>query len=368
MFQAEKKVKKKTHPFLLRFGIGKEIDYFLENLASLLAAGIPILDALASMRAEVRSRKLGKIIEEMSENVENGESLSYTLEESGLFSSHVSVLLRMGERSGKLVENLKIIAAEEQKRRALTSKIRSAVMYPVFIMSLMLVMGVGIAWFILPKLATVFSQFDISLPLVTKILISFGRFLGSYGTYAVPAFFLMLGLVVYVVFFFSKTKVIGEHVLFFLPGSKTLLKQNEIARFGYLLGTLLSAGLSPVESVRSLSEATSFSRYRRFYLYLSESITEGNSFKKSFALYRGANTLVPVFIQQLIIASEQSGHLSDTLLKIGETYETKVDTTTKDFAVMIEPVLLVIVGLGVLAIALAVILPVYGLMRGISTG
>lgn len=288
-----------------RFGIGKEIGYFIENFASLLAAGIPILDALSSMKAESRSRKLRKIIEKMSESVENGASLSDTLENSGLFSSHVYTLLRMGEKSGKLVENLKIIATEEQKRRALASKIRSAAMYPVFVMSLTLAIGIGISWFILPKLAAVFSQLKISLPIVTKALIGFGKFLDGYGAYAAPALFIILGLIVYAFFFFSKTKVIGEHILLFLPGPKALFKQSEITRFGYLLGTLLSAGLSPTESLRSLSEATSFSVYRRFYLHLAESIAEGNSFKKSFASYKKANNLIPVSIQQLIVAGEQ---------------------------------------------------------------
>lgn len=348
------------------FGIGKETDYFIENLASLLAAGIPIVSALDSLRTEVRSFKLKKIIEKMEDDIEDGTSLSLTLERSGLFSSHVSALLRVGEKSGKLVENLKIIAIEEQKRRALTSKIRSAAMYPVFVLSLTLVVGIGISWFILPKLAVVFSQLKVTLPLITQVLIDFGVFLNTFGIYFVPGFILFIIAVIYFLFFYSKTKIIGEHILFFLPGAKTLLKQSEISRFSYLLGTLILAGLSATEALDSLRDATSFERYRRFYIHLSQSVSEGNSFKKSFELYEKINTLLPVSIQQLIIAGEQSGSFSETLLKISKTYEEKTDTTAKDLTVMLEPILLVVVWLGVVAVAMAVILPIYSLVGGFS--
>ncbi|MDQ3076042.1 MAG: type II secretion system F family protein [bacterium] len=359
-----KTLKEKFDNLFSHFGIGKETDYFIENLSSLMSAGIPIVSALESMRTEIRSTKLKSIIEEIEEDVAEGVSLSVALEKSGLFSKHVCALLHTGERSGKLVENLKIIAVEGEKKRALTSKIRSAAMYPIFVLSLTLVVGIGIAWFILPKLATVFSQLKVELPTITKMLIGFGKFLNTYGAYFVPGLIVVLVAFIYFLFFFKKTKVLGENILFFLPGSKTLLKQVEITRFSYLLGTLISAGLSATEALDSLAQATTFKRYQRFYEYLSESVTEGNSFKKSFELYPKVNKLLPAPVLQLIVAGEQSGTFSVTLLKISQTYEEKTDTTAKNLAVMLEPILLVIVWLGVVAVALAVIMPIYSLVGG----
>lgn len=358
---------KKLPRFLIRFGINRELDFFLENLSSLLSAGIPILDALVSIESEIRSRKLKRIIHSMGDDIAEGKSLSYSLENSGLFSSHVSALIHMGEKSGKLVENLKIIAIEEQKRRALTSKIRSAAMYPIFVLSLTLVIGVGIAWFILPKLATVFSQLKISLPIITKILITFGKFLNNHGAITVLSFFILLIIVIYILFFNQKSKRIGEYMLFILPGSRTLLKEAEITRLGYLLGTLLSAGLSASDALRSLAESTSFSRYKNFYLYLAEGIEEGNSFKKNFDLYKNINRLIPPSIQRLIVAGEKSGSLPTTFLRISETYEEKADITAKNLAAILEPILLVIVWLGVVAVAMAVILPIYSLVGQLNS-
>ncbi len=348
-------------------GLGKERDYFLENLSGLLASGMPIMDAILAVRGEIKSKKLVKIIDQVGEDIQNGLPLSEALVNSEMFSEHVGSLISIGERSGKLVENLKIIAVEQGKERDLKSKLRSATMYPLFVLGLTLIVGTGIAWFILPKLAIVFSQLKLNLPLITKILIKVGLFLNVYGLYAIPAFFILLFILFYFIFTFSKTRFIGESLLFILPGIKSLLKETELARFGYLLGTLLSAGLSPTKALHSLSEATSLSRYKKFYLYLEDSIADGNSFKKSFAQYKKIHGLLPVPIQQLIIAGEQSGSLSMTLVKIGKDYEAKTDTTAKDLTIILEPILLVIVWLGVLAVAFAVILPIYSLVGGLNT-
>jgi type II secretory pathway component PulF len=348
------------------FGLGKEKEYFLENLSALLSSGMPMIEAMGAISEEVRSNKFKKIIQEMAENLKSGFSFSQAIEDSGIFSQHVASLIRIGERSGKLVENLKILAVEQEKETALKSKIRSATMYPAFVLFLTLVVGVGIAWFILPKLATVFSQLKISLPLITRMLISSGLFLNQSGMYAIPAFFVGLFLIFYFVFGFSKTKFMGEAVLFSLPGIKNLLKETELARFGYLFGTLLNSGLSPTESLDAIAGTTPFLRYRRLYLHLKESLKDGHSLKGSFTSFKKSQRLVPAPVISLIVAGEQSGNLSLTLLKIAQNYETKTDTTTKDLTVILEPILLVIVWLGVVGVALAVILPIYSLIGGLN--
>lgn len=349
-------------------GLGKEKEFFLENLSALLASGMPIVEAILAVREEVKSTAFKKVISEIIEDIESGTPMNVALANTGLFSAHVNSLIRVGEKTGRLVENLKVIAIEQQKERELHSKIRSAAMYPIFVLSLTLIIGASIAWFILPKLATIFSQMKIQLPTLTRIMIDAGNFLNEKGSYVIPAFLIGIFLLFFFTFFFSKTKVVGEVILFFIPGVKRLIKETEMARFGYLLGTLVGAGLSPVESLHSLSEASAFRRYRKLYAFLGSSIQEGNSFKKSFKAYKKTDKLLPTTVQQLVIAAEQSGFLANTLTRIGEDYENKTNMTTKDLTVMLEPMLLLIVWIGVVLLALAVILPVYGLIGGIQTG
>lgn len=347
-------------------GAGRERAYFIENLSVLLASGMSILEVLDALSADIRSGRMRRIITRMREDIESGVSLSRALGASGLFSAHAISLIRIGEESGRLSENLSLVAREEEKDRQFRSKIRSAMMYPVFVLTLTLVIGVGIAWFILPKLALVFSQLKLALPLLTRVLIGTGMFLGEWGSVVVPLFALCAAFGIYLVFFFPKTRHIGQTILFHIPGVRRLIKEIEIARFGYLLGTLLQAGLPVTEAISSLSQATYFREYRRLYEHIQKSVEEGHSFKNSFETYSHSRRLIPTPIQQLIIAGERSGTLSDALLKVHETYEAKTDTTTKDLTTILEPILLVIVWLGVVGVALAVILPIYSLVGGLQ--
>ncbi len=362
MDKQEKKIK---NPFA-NFGLSKDRDYFVENLSTLVSSGMPVVDALDAIGGEIRSKRMKKIINTVKEEIENGSAIWKALERSGLFKDYTISLIRLGESSGRLVENLKVVSVEDQKERIFRSKLRSAMMYPVFVMGITVIIGVGIAWFILPKLATVFGQLKIELPLITKILIAVGAFLGQYGQFVAPAFILFVILLIYFIFFFAKTKVFGEIILFLTPGVKDLMKEVEIARFGYLLGTLLGAGLTVTQALDSLSDATDFVKYRRLYRHMLVSVEDGNSFQKSFSSFKNSSKLIPMPIQQLIVTGEKSGSLSDTLIKIGENFENKSDTTTKNLTIILEPILLVIVWFGVLAVAFAVILPIYGLIGGLN--
>lgn len=360
-----KQSKKIKAPFI-KIGLNKYRDYFIENISMLVASGMPVMSALDSIAKEVQSSRMKNIIYIIKEDIEGGSSIWRALEKSKLFKDHTISLIRLGEESGKLVQNLKVVAVEEQKERTFNSKLKSAMMYPVFVLSLTVIIGIGIAWFILPKLAVVFSQLKMNLPLITKILIGTGVFLGKYGQFVVPGVALIVIVLSYFVFSFSKTKVIGQYLLFNLPGIKQLMKEVEIARFGYLLGTLLQAGLPVTQALESLSNATEFIKYRRLYRYMLTSVEDGNSFQKSFVAYKKIDSLIPSPIQQLIVAGEQSGNLADSLLKVGEAFENKSDMTTKNLTVILEPILLVIVWMGVVAVALAVILPIYNLVGGLN--
>lgn len=349
------------------FGLAKDRDYFLENLSMLVAAGMPIVDTLDAINKEVSSSRMKSIIASIREDIEGGSTIWSAFDKTGLFPEHSISLVRLGESSGKLMENLRVIATEQQKEREFKSKIRSAVMYPVFVMSLTAIIGVGISWFILPKLSVVFSQMKIDLPFITEALIGAGTFLGTYGQIVIPITILLLLVLFFFIFSFSKTKFIGQYLIFFLPGISGLTREVEIARFGYLLGTLLKAGLPITQALDSLANSSEIFQYKKFYTHIRNSVEDGNSLQKSFSLYKGSEKLIPIPIQHLILVGEQSGSLADAFIRIGETFEGKADLTTKNLAVILEPVLLIIVWLGVVSVALAVILPIYSLIGGFKT-
>lgn len=348
-------------------GIGRDRDYLIENLSMLVASGMTVSEALEGVVSELRSKRARQLAGGIVNDIEAGFPLSRALEQAGIFPAHTISLVRIGEESGKLAQNLRMIAEQQKKERVLRSRIRSAAMYPVFVLGLTLIIGVGIAWFILPKLATVFSQLKIALPLITKILIKAGAFLGAWGHIAIPAFLIVVVSIIYMLFFAQRTKHIGQSFIFAIPAIRLLLLETELTRFGYLLGTLLSAGLPVVQAIGSLRDATDFPAYRRFYTFLAEHIEQGDSFAKSFKTYQRLDRLIPASIQQLIVSAERSGNLSNILLEISKTYEERSETTTKNLSIILEPILLVIVWLGVVAVAVAVILPIYSLVGNFST-
>lgn len=345
--------------------MSNEKDYFIESVSMMVGSGMDILTSLRAIENETRSRRFKKIIGRLWNAIYEGSPLSEALARLRLASPHVISLIHIGERSGRLAENLDMVALQSERDRIFKSKLRSAMMYPLFVLGLAAVVGVGIAWFILPRLATVFASLHVKLPLITQLLITAGNFLQTYGSIAIPVFLAAMFAVFFLIFWFSKTKWIGQKLLLRVPGVNKLLQEIEIARMGYLLGTLLEAGVPIVEATRSLAEATTFVMYRALYRTLAQMLEEGNPFEKSFAALRGARRLVPVPVQQMIVAGEQSGRLAEVLRKIGERYEGRTDTTTKNLAVILEPVLLVVVWVGVMFIALAVILPIYSLIGNI---
>jgi len=363
---AQQKNKASSHSPFSNIGIGKERDYCIENLATLLSSGMDIGLALDAIKSGVRSKRLTQMLDEVKEAVDSGSPLWKALEQTDLFPAHITSLIRLGEETGRLSDNLTVIVNQQRKDRMFRSRVRSAMLYPALVFVIGLVVGLGISWFILPRLGSVFSSLHLTLPLITRVLIRFGTLVGQYGSIVIPAILMIIAVLWYLLFIHSQTKHLGQKILFAIPGVGRLIQEVELARFGYILGTLLAAGLTVPKALRSLGEATDLFTYRQLYQHLGERMDEGNSFQKSFATFARTDSLIPPPIQQMIAAAERSATLSKSMLKIGETFEDRAETTTKNLSVLIEPILLVVIWLGVLAIALAVILPIYSMLGGIN--
>lgn len=344
----------------------KEREYFSENLALLLKTAVPIGQAIDSLVATAGTKPMKQALGAMQVDIGAGFSLSDALGRSGIVSTQTLALIRLGEQSGHLVENLQLAAQQEEKRHTFQARVRSALLYPTFVLSLTLLVGLGVAWFLLPQLSETFSQLNVDLPIVSQIMINFGLFLKMHGVIAVPTALLVVGLIGYILFAAPKTKNIGRRLLFATPGIGRLMREVEIAQFGYLLGTLLEAGLPITQAINLLRGASTAPQYQEFYRYLASSLDDGFSIKDSFARYKHSAKLLPPSVQQMIIAGERSGSLSTVLLTVGRTYEQKSDITTSNLETITEPILLIFVAGGVIMVAIAVILPIYSLVGGLN--
>ncbi|NQU77434.1 type II secretion system F family protein [Candidatus Falkowbacteria bacterium] len=347
--------------FFRNFGIKKEVYSFVENLSTLLSTGMDISSAMGSIREETKKGRMQTILSRMEEAVAGGSPLNKAMEKAQVFSPRVLALIRVGEQSGKLTENLEVVVLQNEKETLFKSKVRSSLMYAVIVFTLTIVVGVGTAWFTLPKVASFFNELDAELPAITRGLIFVGEFLSQYGIFIIPIFALGVLSIFYFLFSFPKTKFIGHAALFRIPLVRNLIKQVEISRFGYLLGTMFDSGMSVVDAVESLEGATTFKNYQKFYVYLKGKIEEGNSLQKSFNEYPRIQKLFPSSVRQMISAAEKSGKLSAILLRIGKSYEQKTEATARNLPIILEPIMLIIIGLGVALIALGIIMPIYNL-------
>lgn len=344
----------------------KNKGYFVENLSILIDSGINISEALSIIYSGIEGKGFKSKILVLKEYIDSGFNLWQALEKIGIFSHRDISLVKIGEESGRLGENLKILSNQYQKEKIFKSKVYSALMYPAIVLFMVLIIGFGMSWFLLPKLALIFTQLDIELPLITKLMIFVGLFFQSYGIIFFPTVFGLIVLFFYLFFINKKTKYLGQNFLFNIFVTKKLIMESELSRFGFILGVLLGAGFSITEALKSMEQSSPYHFYKKIYKHLSNKISEGLSFKESMISFKKINKFIPLPIQQIIFVGEKSGKLSESLSKIGKNYEEKLDLTTKNLAIALEPILLVIVWVGVVFLALAIILPVYNLIGQIN--
>lgn len=350
----------------ISIGFGNERDYFIENLSLLISSGMGISAALGALSLSVKSWKMKKITKVIESMVNAGMPLWKSFEETKLLSERAISLIRSGEEAGRLADHLNLVTLQGHKEKVFQSRLRGVLLYPGIVLSLATVVALGSAWLVLPKLVSIFDESKGALPLATRILLKIGAFFGQYGAVAVPVIIIVLGFLIYGLFFFKKTKFIGDYILFHIPGIKNLTQGVELARFGYVFGVLLQAGFQVNEALGSVKKGAIYASYEKFYEHLQTSVTRGESFKNALANFSKVDRYIPIPIQQLIMSAEKSGKLSETFIRIGVIFEEKTDAMSRDLATVLEPIILVIVGLMVGFIVMAIIGPIYGITNQIN--
>ncbi len=355
----------KKHP-IPSVHIGQAKDFFIENLAEMLDSGISITEALAALKQETRAKKLKQLISYIENEVDLGTPLWSIFDQLHLLPEYAISLVKIGERSGSLSKNMEIIAEQQRKEASLSSKLRAAMAYPILVFSLTLTVAIGISWFILPRFVVIFGNLRLTLPLTTRILLAVGQFLGHYGIIAVPSFLFFLILLSYFLFSNASTRWLGEKLLFQFSVSRQIIQQTQISRFTFLLGTLLKSGIPISVALYSVRQTTTNHYYHRLIRHIENRIQEGDSFQRAFASFSHSDRFIPATVQQMISAAEKTGKLPETFLRISDSFEDKIDNSAKTMAATLEPILLVMIWLGVVFVAVSIILPIYSLIGGLN--
>jgi type IV pilus assembly protein PilC len=342
-------------------GLSAERMHFVENLAALLGAGLGVVQSLDSIYEETRSWRFKKVVKEIIDDVNSGVSLSKSLQSYGILPEHIISLINTGEMSGRLVENLKIVVTQNEKEAMFRSRLKSSVLYAGIIFTLAIAVLIGMSWFVLPKIASFFETLNQELPLVSRIIISIGKFFEQYGIIVVPVFVILVIFTIYFLFSFPRTKFLGHTILFKVPLIRTLIKEVEVARFGFLLGTMIDSGMVLSDAIYNMKTTTTFKNYQDSFDLMFDLIQKGYSFQQIFYENNNLKKIYPSAVRQMIVAGEKSGTLSISLIKIGHMYENKTETSARNLPVILEPLLLIFVALIVAVLAFGILMPIYNL-------
>ncbi len=346
-------------------GLGKERISFIQNMATMLNAGLPLTDALKTLVLETRAKPMRKMLSRIIDAVENGSPLWRAMEAQNFFSLHALALVRIGEEAGSLAQNMGYLAEQDEKDNALRSKVKMAMIYPTIVMVIMFIIVVGLGMFVLPNLVGVLFSLNVKLPLITRIVIMCSDAFVAYGAVGVPSFIAAFILVM-ILSKYTRLRVVTQWVMFKIPGIGRLAKEATIARFGVILGGLLKAGVPVVEALESLVQVTPIASYKNLYAQMLAHVTIGDSFAKSFASIKGSHKLLPPSVQQLVITGEKSGSLADIMLKVADIYDKKATGTAEKLPIILEPMLLLFIGGLVGSIAFAIIVPIYSIVGNVG--
>jgi len=288
--------------------MGKQRTSFVQNLAMMLNAGLPLIDALKTIQEEVRSRPMRKVIQNILDLVEAGHPLWVSMEEQGLFSPYEVSLIRVGEEAGNLARNMEYLSIQQEKDHNLRQKVKMAMIYPSIVLALMFIVVMGLGIFVLPNLIQVLYALNVDLPLSTRIVVGFTEFMQVHGVHTAGGI-IITALVLLILTKYTSFRSITQWVVFRIPGIGRLAKEASIARFGVILGGLLEAGVPLVESMESLVNVTTIVSFRKLYRNLLERVVIGDSFATCFHSIRGSRKIIPGSVQQLIIIGEKSGQV-----------------------------------------------------------
>mgnify|MGYP002760280165 CR=1 FL=1 len=335
----------------------KQILFFTKNLSIMLQAGSTLSEALEVMQQQGEG-KLEQIVKDVKDKVNKGFEFSQALEEyPDTFSNTYISVLKVGEKTGSLGKNLKYLVEQLEKTQSLKKKILGAMFYPAVVLTGGLLVTLGIIIFILPKITGLFKSFDVELPWTTQLLINISSLFQNYGLLmglGITAFVILLVWVLKQDF----VKPFTHWLILKTPVVKTISKHFNLIMFFRTLSILLKSGITIDEGLKTCSQTVQNIKYRNF---LEKAYNEVNAGDSLTHVMKQREDLFPVTNIQIISVGEDSGTLSDSLEYCSDIHEEELDDLTKNLSDILEPILLILMGLLVAFLAMSIITPIYSI-------
>jgi type IV pilus assembly protein PilC len=354
-------VEQKQKIYFLRLSNQEKI-IFAKRLSVLISAGVPILTALGMLKNQADSKSVIYIIGHLANNLENGASLSFGMGKfKQVFDEFAINIVRVGEASGRLPENLNYLARELKKQQDLSRKILSALVYPMFIVVATLGILILLTGYVFPKIIPIFQSFKLQLPWTTRVLIFLSNTWSGHWFAIIITFAAGIGLIGLLLKNLSvKLWVHGKMLRLPLLGG--MLRSYYIANFTRTLGLLLKSEIKIVKALKMTAAASVNLAYREKFYLIADRLTRGEKLSRN--MQRQA-WMFPPMLWQMVEVGEATGSLSETLIYLSEIYEDELNNSAANLSVSIEPLLMIFMGLLVGFVAISIITPIYGITQNL---
>jgi len=333
-----------------------DIAIFSRQLATMLSAGIPLVQAFEIVGSGHDNAAMQKLIMTVKSDVEGGSALAEALAKQPLYFDDLFVnLVEAGEQAGALETLLDKIATYKEKTEAIKKKIKKALTYPAAVLVVALVVTTILLIFVIPAFEDLFQGFGADLPTFTRMVIDLSQFVREKGAYLAT----MIGAAVASFFYFKKRSRAMRHFLDRLilkaPVIGPILQKAAIARYARTLSTMFAAGVPLVEALQSVSGATGNIVYEQAVLRMRDEVATGQRLQIAME-----NTdLFPNMVIQMIAVGEESGSLDDMSAKVADFYEEDVDNAVDNLSSLLEPMIMAILGVLVGGLVVAMYLPIF---------
>lgn len=343
------------------FAIGNKVKFedivnFTRQLSTMIGAGLPLTDALSILQVQATPILQSKI-SQILRNIEGGSTFANALEaHPDAFSKVYIALIRAGESAGVLDTILVRLADNLESEREFRSKTKGALIYPVIVLIGMTVVGIVMMVFVLPKLTSMYQDFNAELPAITKALINFSNFLNRFWYIMIVGIFgLLYGLRMW-----KKTKsgaVAIDQLTLKIPIYGKIRLMVMMAEFSRTLALLASAGVSLVESLGIVKDVVDSVVLSQSLVVIAKDVEKGNPLATSLAKHPA----FPMIISQMVAVGEQTGKLDEILNRVAVYFEVESEHAIKNLSTAMEPLIMILLGVGVGFLIVAIIVPIYNL-------
>ena len=350
----------------------KHLTLFTRQLSTLQDAGLPLLRSLQILESQMKPGLLKNVLVGVTEDVEGGSSLSDAFgKHPRAFDTLYVKMVNAGEIGGVLDIILQRLSEFMEKSQRLKRRIKGAMVYPIAVVVFAILIVVFIMWFIVPKFEAIFADFGVALPKITTMLIETSRWVaGNTPGQKVPGAFFVFGALIAIPILWKLIrkagpgKAITDTILFWVPVLGTLIRKSTIARFTRTLGTLISAGVPILEAVTITGETSGNYVFEKALRNVHDSIREGETFAGPLRESKTCDAIVV----NMIDVGEETGEMDTMLMKIADNYDEEVDVAVGALVSLLEPVMVVVIGVMVGTIVVAMFLPLVAMIESLQGG